>query len=302
MMIPLENPFMRVSVRPDLGGRIDQITDRRTGRDWLWHPSHYDSNQTRSLTVGSSFDQHWTGGWDEVFPNDAAGHFQGRNLVDHGELWSQSWQVIEQSGRGVKMAIHCQTVPAAFEKTLVLDEKEPTLRIHYLIRNLSDETVPFLLKLHPAIAIEEGDELLMPSCQVEPVELGFSRIIGRPGLTRFPKALGADGSEVFINRMLARSSQSREFFYCSDLERGECGVKNARTGSALMMRFDRTHFPFVWSFMSFGGFDGHYVLVLEPCTTKPYDLAAAWQQGTVAVLPPSDVTELDLEVHLKERA
>jgi hypothetical protein len=76
-VVTLENTEIRLTLRPDLGGRIDQLEDLQTGHSWLWHPSHYGPDTTRSLAVGASFDDHWTGGWDEVFPNDAAGEFQG---------------------------------------------------------------------------------------------------------------------------------------------------------------------------------------------------------------------------------
>src|SRR5690606_3339374 len=117
----IKNSELALAVRPDLGGRIDQITDAATGRNWLWHPVGYDASKARSLAIGDSFDDNWTGGWDEVFPNDAASEFQGRQLVDHGELWSQAWNVIERTSFGVKMARQCKTVPVHIEKTVVLD-------------------------------------------------------------------------------------------------------------------------------------------------------------------------------------
>ncbi|MGV0024833.1 hypothetical protein [Phormidesmis priestleyi] len=83
IMITLENAEIKLIIRPDLGGRIDRFQDLKTGKDWLWHPSEYDDSDVRSLrdtrkgslSLGASFDENWTGGWDEIFPNDAAGEF-----------------------------------------------------------------------------------------------------------------------------------------------------------------------------------------------------------------------------------
>src|SRR5262249_12966587 len=152
---------------------------------------------------------------------------------------------------------------------------EPRFSIEYFLNNQCDEELPFLLKIHPALAIEEGDEVLLPECSAEAVDLGFSQIIGKPGKTKFPTAIDANGRRVHLNRALTRESRLREFFYCSDLASGECGVKNQRTGSMLRFEFDRKQFPYVWVFQSFGGFNGHYVMMLEPCTTLPYDLMEA---------------------------
>lgn len=153
MIITLKNSEIKLTVRPDLGGRIDQLQDLQTEHQWLWHPEGYDESQTRTLALGASFDDNWTGGWDEIFPNDAAGMFQGRHLVDHGELWSQAWQVVETSNKSVKMVRSCQTVPVRVEKIIRLDENKPEAKIEYLFQNESDETIPFLFKQHAAIAL-----------------------------------------------------------------------------------------------------------------------------------------------------
>lgn len=42
------------------------------------------SNQ-RSLAVGASFEEQWTGGWGEIFPNNVAGEFRDQLLVDVSE-------------------------------------------------------------------------------------------------------------------------------------------------------------------------------------------------------------------------
>jgi hypothetical protein len=131
MTITLKNAEMMLVVRPDLGGRIDRLYDCQTRHDWLWHPADYDSTQTRSLPVGASFDDHWSGGWDEVFPNDGEGEFQGYRLVDHGEFWSQPWHVVESTPLHVKLTYTCERVPVTVEKVIALDETHPEARIDY---------------------------------------------------------------------------------------------------------------------------------------------------------------------------
>lgn len=299
MIITLLNSEIKLTIRPDLGGRIDQLQDLQTEHQWLWHPKGYDESQTRTLAFLSSFDDNWTGGWDEIFPNDAAGVFQGRHLVDHGELWSTKWEVVETSNNGVKMVRSCQTVPVRVEKIILLDETKPEAKIEYLFQNESDETIPFLFKQHAAIAIEEGDEILLPDCLIEPAVIEFSKIIGRQEKTRFPKALAADGREIEVQRTPPRSSQLQEFYYSSNLARGECGIRNERSQSALLMNFDTTDFPYVWVFQSYGGWHNHYVLVLEPSTNIPYDLEIACRNGTSAVLRPQEVQRRTLTVRLQ---
>jgi galactose mutarotase-like enzyme len=289
---------MKLIIRPDLGGRIDRLQDCRTGRDWLWHPAEY-KGESRSLPIGTPFDDHWTGGWDEIFPNDAAGAFRGHQLVDHGELWSQSWDVLEASEFRVKLAYQCQTVPVAVQKTIALDEVQPSARIEYRFENQSEATIPFLFKQHCAIAISEGDEILLPDSLIEPVTLDFSTIIGQAKQTRFPHAFAADGQEITVQHIPRRSANLQEFWYTSNLASGICGIRHSASQSSLVMHFDTADFPYVWVFQSYGAWHDHYVVVMEPATTIPYDLDIACQQGTIAELQPGETQFRTLIVGLE---
>lgn len=242
-MITLENAEMRLVIRPDLGGRIDRLQDAKTGKEWLWHPPHYDDSQTRSLAIGDSFDDHWSGGWDEIFPNDAAGKFRAYELVDHGELWSQAWQVIASTGLSIKLSYQCQTVPVLVEKTIQLHETQAAATIAYTFHNQSDQTIPFLFKQHCAIAITAGDEILLPDCLIEPAFIEFSKIIGQGKKTRFPTAFNANGDVINVQKIPPRSSQLQEFYYSSDLAVGECGIRSQH--ASLLMSFDTADFPYV---------------------------------------------------------
>jgi hypothetical protein len=287
----LENERVVATVRPDLGGRIDTLDDRRTGKAWLYHPPRYDG-ASRALPVGTSFDDHWTGGLDEVFPNDAAGPFAGFDLVDHGELWSQAWDVIERSRHHVRLRLALRTVPVIVEKTVALDPARPEVRLVYRLEHLGEGELPYLFKQHAAVAVEPGDTLLLPDSHVEPVTLDFSTIIGREGRTPWPTARDRDGRVIRVDTVPRRGPSAREFVYASDLAEGWCGVRSARTGTALVFRFDRRQLPFVWLFQSYGGWRDHYVVVVEPASTMPYDLAVARERGTCAVLPAGGTAQI----------
>jgi len=295
----LTNPLLHLVIRPDLGGRIDQLYDYRTGREWLWHPDNYDAQRSRWLPVGASFDQNWTGGWDEIFPNDAAGTFQDWNLVDHGELWSQAWTVLEVNNLATTLQYQCQTVPVLVTKTITLHDTKPKAQIRYQFCNQSDQEIPFLFKQHCAIAIQPEDEILLPDCLIEPAFLEFSKIIGRAEKTRFPQAFAADGTEVDLRKTPPPSSQLQEFYYSSDLAIGQCGIYNPQSQSRFLMQFDTADFPYVWLFQSYGGWRDFYVLVMEPCTTMPYDLEIACQHGTIARLAPGEVQQRTLTVQVQ---
>lgn len=298
MSVVLKNPYLEVTVRPECGGRIDQITDLARAKEWLWHPPEYDPAAARQLPEAASFDASWQGGFEEMFPNDAACTVDGRALPDHGEAWSAVWDSKLDAPHRLALTLDCQTVPVRLEKLLVLEPDAPVLHMRYRMTNLGSSPVPCMLKLHPALAIEEGDEIDLPDCNVEAVAIEFSRLIGREGKTRWPDGRAADGGTVRLDRTRPADSGLREFVYCSSLEEGRCGVRNARTGSRLSFAFDRAAFPFVWVFQSYGGFNGHYVLMLEPCTSKPYDLREVIARDTAFWLGRDTMRTLDLSLHV----
>jgi hypothetical protein len=298
-VLTLENFEIKLTIRPDLGGRIDQLEDCQTQRFWLWHPPHYTPTATRSLPIGDSFDGQWTGGWDEIFPNDVAGSFQGRNLVDHGELWSQQWDVLQCSPLSVTLGYQCQTVPVRVEKTIQLDPDRPHVTLTYWFQNQSEEQIPFLFKHHAAIAIEAGDEILLPDCWVEPAFPEFSKLIGQAGKTRFPRAIGVDGEAIDLSMIPPASTRLQEFYYSSDLSNGYCGIRHQGTQSCLLMTFDTADFPYVWMFQSYGGWRDYYVVVVEPCTTMPSDLEEAYRRHTIAILSPHEQQRRILTLQLQ---
>jgi hypothetical protein len=192
----------------------------------------------------------------------------------------------------------CQAMPLRLEKRLVLEPDAPVLHVRYTLTNFGPAALPCMLKLHPALAIEEGDEIELPECDVEPVALEFSRIAGRNGTTRWPEVEDAHGAPVRRNRAQAATSGLREFIYCSGLSDGRCGVRNPRTGSYFQLIFERSDFPFVWVLQSYGGFNGHYVLLLEPSTGKPYDLRDAIAEDTALWVPADSTRALDVRVRV----
>ena len=298
MPYSLHNAQLAITLRPECGGRVDQITDLAHDKAWLWHPPGHDPAAPRTLDANPAFDAHWQGGFEEMFPNDAACTLNGQALPDHGEACSAPWAVTAQTPRGLSIQLDCATVPVRLQKHLSLEPAEAVLHLRYALTNLGDAALPCMLKLHPALAIEEGDGIELPGCEVEVVAPGFGRAVAGTQTTRWPHALAADGSQLALDRALPVTSQAREFVYCSALAQGRCGVRNLRTGSRFQLSFDRTPFPFVWVFQSYGGFHGHYVLMLEPCTSKPYDLNEVIAQDTALWLAPRSQRTLEVSVRV----
>ena len=83
--VELANDRVRVTVLPELGGKIARLTSRASGREWLWRNPHLPYR--RAEPSDSYVALHDTGGIDECFPEV------------HGEVFGRPWSV-ERDGRG----------------------------------------------------------------------------------------------------------------------------------------------------------------------------------------------------------
>ncbi len=282
----LDNGLIRADLLPAFGGRVWSLTDLKRGTDWIWR------NPKVALAApapGASYDDCWAGGWEELFPNDAAGEFDGLALPDHGEWWSRSWtaDVVEDAPKRVilRMRLETKSVPASCEKFVTLEAGAKALRVRYRIENRGKKPLRFMLKQHLAVAARPGDRLELPGGTVHRVDPAFSSLV---------KDCPSEWNDDFI---LPPAGKDREFIYVADLPEGWAGVRRA-DDSGLRMRFDPKIFPHCWFFMDFGGWKGYYTVVVEPCTNWPKDLAAAAAAGRCAVLPPGGVLETAVETEL----
>jgi len=293
----LNNGHAAVEILPELGGKIWNLYHPSTDTHWIWHNPHV---RLQALALGASYNDHWAGGWEELFPNDAAGDFMGRDLPDHGEWWSQpwKWEEMEDSQRRVTVRLWHEGVvtQTRCEKWITLEANMASVSIRYRITNLEATLLYFLFKQHLAVAVTPTHRLELPGGKVTPVDLSFSTRIGTAGPFDWPMVQGKTGEPVDLSVLLLPELMHREFIYVAELPEGWCGVRDTRTGARLRLHFPCEVFPYTWLFMTFGGWRGLYTVVLEPCTNMPKDLNAAFRLGQCAMLHTNET--LDCEVHV----
>lgn len=282
----LDNGRLRADILPAFGGRAWTLEDLERKTQWIWR------NPKVVLAVpaaNASYDDCWAGGWEELFPNDAPGTFDGHALPDHGEWWSHAWtaDVLEDTAHraSIRLRLETRSAKASCEKIVSLDAGAKNLHVRYRIENREKQPLRFMLKQHLAAAVRPGDRLELPGGTIHLVDPTFSTL-----LKKAPAVWASD----FI---LPPAGRDKEFIYVADLPEGWAGIRRA-DGAALRMNFDLKSFPHCWFFMDFGGWRGHYTVVVEPCTNWPKDLAQAAAAGRCASLPPGGVFETAVDVTL----
>jgi hypothetical protein len=291
--VALENDRLRAVVLPGLGGRVWTLEDRARSRQWIWHR---DGVPLVACAVGAVYDDVWAGGWEELFPNDAPGAFEGRTLADHGEWWTLAWQAettLDDDGVCVRLRSRTRTVNAACEKEFRLPHDSAELRVSYRIRSLEPAPFHFLFKQHLPIQLTPACRLVLPGGTVRAVDSSFGTILPAAGPLPWP----ADGPRGDLQCIPPPSSAAREFVYVSDLPEPWCGADDHETGASLRMHFDAA-MPYVWLFLSYGGWRDVYTAVLEPCTNMPKELAEAVRLGQSALLGPGDTFATAVTVRL----
>lgn len=89
-----------------------------------------------------------------------------------------------------------------------------------------------------------------------------------------------------------------DFFYLFDMTAGRLVWQRPGTGLKFAYQFDTKVFPYAWMFASYGGFNGCYTVILEPCTAMPISVNEAASKRQCSVLNPGEtlVTQVSIWV------
>ena len=236
------------------------------------------------------FDDVWSGGWDELFPNDEPGPIEGQMLPDHGELWTGNWHAeLFKCGDDVGVTLRLNTPISNFlvERTLLLRGDRAALEIQYRFTNQGSQTFPFLWKLHPAFAVSANHRIDFPPMVVlrEPE---FPGTMGDAPLSfPWPYAPLRD-ARLDLRQVPGVSSRAVHFFYGTDLASGWCGITNRANGLGCALRFDPEVLSSCWLFATHGGWRDLNVAVLEPATGYPFQMQSMIAGGRARHLAPGE--------------
>jgi len=257
----LRNDEIELAVVPELGAKIISLKNLRTGREWLWHPPaglRLFKNQVRD-----DFSTSPLVGIDECFPTIEPCSWQGRELPDHGEVWSVPWQVDGEAWENgiLKTRARLSISPFEFERTVELQGNE--VRLGYQLRNLSAIQESFLWAIHPLLRMEGGDELELPDSTRELFN----------GQTWIDAV-----SSTIPDRNCAK-------IFARPVSEGWAAIHNKAKGDRLEFNWDSTENDTLGLWLTRGGWHGHHHLAIEPTNADDDSLAvtaARKRGGTVA--------------------
>lgn len=293
----IENELLRIEVLPELGGKIWSIVYKPRERELLWH---HPGIVPQRAEPGSSFDDAFSGGWDELFPNDAPVTIDGIEFPDHGEVWTAScaWDVVESSAAEVAISLRCRgsSTGAWIEKRISLRAGEASVQVSYSVRNDRKRSLRFHWKLHPALRMGPNARIDIPADRVtfDPeFSEEFESLEGS-----WPIVFGNDGAKVDLRVVPGPESKATRFFYVTGLREGWCAMTDLDDGIGVRFDFDHEVFPAVTVFGTYGGWRNLHTTILEPCTGYPYQLDEAIESGRVRKLEPGETFETAVKLSI----
>ena len=161
--IALRSGQLELVTIPALGGKVSHLR-RLDGREWLWRSDVIPFRAVRPdasyLELGDN------GGWDECFPNVAPGGAPGwRDLPDHGEVWSQPWDMVvteHDAGTTLHGVVRSTSRPFELRRDITLLRDEPVAHAAYALRNDSDVELPWVWSSHPMFNTPPGTLVDIP--------------------------------------------------------------------------------------------------------------------------------------------
>lgn len=285
-ILRMENEFLQLEIAPSVGGRMTSLVDKSSGYDFLWRNAGL---KLEKLAPYSEYDPNFYGGIDELLPNDIPETLHGIQSPDHGELWTASLESNVENGE-VALTGLLPLSSLKYERRIALRADAPFVDTHYRITNLAGEERAFLWKLHAALAIEPGDRIVCPADIGQVVDLAWSRWD-----TLAPFAwpfIGQERADV-----VPQPNGTMDFFYLQNLNMGRIGLLRRAANLRFEYHFDTNVFPYAWLFASYGGFDGHYVAILEPCTAMPLSVNEAANLRQCTVLAAGESIETTVSIY-----
>lgn len=303
----LENSSLRLTVAPELGGKLASLIRNESGHEYLLQPA--DPEQTyRPRSFGDKFEDYGPSGFDECLPTVAEclypeEPFAASQLPDHGDVWCLP-SSIETLVEKIKLITSLRSLPLRFTKEIQL--RKNAVRIDYEATNLSHSTVAFLWSAHPLLTVEAGAEIILPP-EVKEVEVEWSKD-ERLGKARdrcvWPRATERSGRTVELNRVAPPSTGTADKLFTGPLSEGVCGIFLPSKNESIAFRFDLRLVPYVGLWICQGGWpesraDKQFTVALEPCSGRPDSLVEAIRRNECVALAGSTTLRWWMEIEVK---
>lgn len=292
-VVRLSSDDCSVAVVPELGAKIISLVNLRTHREWMWRPSG--PLRLWKNLEGESFLNSTFVGADECLPTISPCFWGGRELPDHGEVWSVPWTL--DAGALSEEIIHTTVAlprsPFFFARSITIDQN--TVRLDYRLTNTGVKPEQWLWALHPLLRLEGEDRLELPA-EVRQLRVSASRQPELPAGTLLDWPDSGEGINLQELQLAGKEAYLKCFAH--SLRSGWARIVNHLTADSLAFRWDLAINPFLGLWLTDGGFKGWRHLAIEPTNIASDSLADARNGNAMPTLSPNTTVAWCVEIRL----
>ncbi len=248
--------------------------------------------------TGNCFPDGTLVGADECIPTLAECQWRDLKLPDHGEVWTEAWVLDEEDleNKKVTVSIDMPISPLKFKRTLSLEVER--VKFDYTLTSKSDEPLEYIWALHPMMAIEDGDRLILPE-ECETMRLDATVIncgLGDRGtVIKWP----APTEGIHLDKLGFNCENGAVKFFTDPLTLGRAAIHNQHTGEYITFACDTRELNTFGVWINRGGWGGYHHVAIEPSNgaPDPLDLAVKeWKR--CSVLGPGESCSWSLSIYV----
>lgn len=289
--IEIDNGTLRIRLEPDFGGRVSELTDLRTGRNWL-----VDGPAVGSPEQDAAFGVEQARGWDECFPSAAPCRVDAwpMPLRDHGEFWGRRVDV-ETTAKSA--TVTGRAGPLRFQRTLTLEEDRLSLAYH--VANEGAAAMPYLWGQHLLIAPEADDRLELPGVtSLDAAFLSHNSHLLANGCVAFPDPQ-RDGLPMLDRVQPLEANFAAKFFAPM---RGEAEARIVGRNGTFTLRWHAEKVGYLGLWLDYGGWPAEAPvrqISLAPTTAPMESLADAVASGKANWLQSGEAHDWTVSIRIE---
>ena len=294
-IVRIENAAFTMDIAPTLGAKVLHLIDKAADRDVLYHSPRVLPHQA---PLGANVDDHYTGGWDDVFPTGTPSvNAHADELPYLGEVWTLALDhtILESGPERVVVRFEGDTpiTPAHWTRTVTIEGDAPVITLDTRIENTGFRGFDYIWGSHPGLAIREGFRIDTPAGGKGEVTIGGRGVLGATGETYdYPVLRAGEEGEMDVSLIPGSETTDYALHAISGLpDEAWVAVTDPETQRGFGIAFDARVNRSLWLWMAYGEPRGWYFLAPEPWISPQPGLKEAVEAGTAAHLEAGEAME-----------
>ncbi|MBX3241998.1 MAG: hypothetical protein KIT80_13500 [Chitinophagaceae bacterium] len=272
---------IRAEFIPEPGGKMVSFKDLANGYEYLVQRP---GKEYKDQPLDGVYIDGECSGYDDMFPTIDACEcrqdpWKGLPMGDHGEVWCMPWETAIKESQLI-LTVKSNRFPYQLQKSISFPS-EQSLRISYMLENMSEHDFEFLWAGHFMFNTEPGTRIVVPDDCKNAISIlsNANRAYGE--VMDWPLFKDKEGSMYRAD--ISRPPQSNGFekyYFQHKLKEGWCKLIDPAEQKQLTVSFSAETVPYLGILMNENGWDNLYNIFIEPCTVcydRP-DVAKAYGQ------------------------